>query len=358
MAISERLSQAAEKAWRIEQLTAANHAYLEMLAFVSHEIKNPVASIVTDARLLADGYLGALEQPQKEKLERLIGKAQYLLELAQDYLDLARVDGGQLVLEADPKVDVVNEVVLPAVDIVRSQIDRRSMHVELCLPDETAVAQERDRALSADRRREPAEQRGQVRQRGRRDPCQRGARTVAPRRLGVERRAGLPSGGPRQTVPVVLDCARLRRRRREPEWGSTAPGGSSSCITGGSGHGRSRESGPSSHSSSPSRWAARPGSSSLARVATSPARGEVQTTAVMMGSAQTGAPADGAPPLLPEKGAHRQLRDRRRSRRGGRESPIASRGTQPSWRSSCWSARALWSRRLRMFSCRDAPRVF
>ena len=54
MAISERLSQAVEKAWRIEQLTAANHAYLEMLAFVSHEIKNPIASLVTDTRLLAD----------------------------------------------------------------------------------------------------------------------------------------------------------------------------------------------------------------------------------------------------------------------------------------------------------------
>ena len=137
MAISERLSQAAEKAWRIEQLTAANHAYLEMLAFVSHEIKNPVASIVTDARLLADGYLGALTQPQKDKLERLIGKGQYLLELAQDYLDLARVDGGQLALEADPEVDIVGEVILPAIEIVRSQIDRRSMHVELDLPGDT-----------------------------------------------------------------------------------------------------------------------------------------------------------------------------------------------------------------------------
>jgi S1-C subfamily serine protease len=41
-----------EKAWRIEQLTTASHAYLEMLAFVSHEIKNPIASIVTDTRLL------------------------------------------------------------------------------------------------------------------------------------------------------------------------------------------------------------------------------------------------------------------------------------------------------------------
>ncbi len=44
-------------------------------------------------------------------------------------------------LEAVPAVDVVGEVVLPAIDIVRSQIDRRSMHVELRLPDESAAAE-------------------------------------------------------------------------------------------------------------------------------------------------------------------------------------------------------------------------
>ena len=98
MAISERLSQAVEKAWRIEQLTTANHAYLEMLAFVSHEIKNPIASLVTDTRLLADGYLGPLEPQQVDKMERVIAKGQYLLDLVQDYLDLARIDGGGLEL--------------------------------------------------------------------------------------------------------------------------------------------------------------------------------------------------------------------------------------------------------------------
>ena len=50
MAITERLSQAVEKAWRIEQLEEANHAYTQMLGFVSHELKSPVASMVTDAQ--------------------------------------------------------------------------------------------------------------------------------------------------------------------------------------------------------------------------------------------------------------------------------------------------------------------
>ena len=107
MAIAERLSQAVEKAWRIEQLEHANYAYMQMLGFVSHELKSPVASMVTDARILADGYLGEISPTQKVKLERLIRKGEYLLDLVREYLDLAHVEGGEL--EAAPaaqRVDV------------------------------------------------------------------------------------------------------------------------------------------------------------------------------------------------------------------------------------------------------------
>ena len=141
MAISERLSQAVEKAWRIEQLTAANQAYLEMLAFVSHEIKNPIASLVTDARLLCQGYLGALEPKQVDKVERMMGKGEYLLSLVQDYLDLARIDGGALTLAKREDVDFVAEVLAPSLDMVRTDMERRSMQLELDLPRETVTAE-------------------------------------------------------------------------------------------------------------------------------------------------------------------------------------------------------------------------
>jgi signal transduction histidine kinase len=146
VAISERLSQAVEKAWRIEQLTTANHAYLEMLAFVSHEIKNPIASIVTDTRLLVDGYLGPLEPQQSDKMQRVITKGQYLLGLVQDYLELARIDGGGLELVRCSGVDVVEEVVNPAIDLVRAQIDQAQMRLQLDLPP-GAVTAECDPAL-------------------------------------------------------------------------------------------------------------------------------------------------------------------------------------------------------------------
>ncbi len=134
MAINERLSQAVEKAWRIEQLVSANHAYMELLAFVSHEIKNPVASMVTDAKLLSEEYLGPLETRQKEKVARLIGKGEYLLDLVGEYLDLARIEGGELQLQLERDANVVEDVVAPALELVRPQLEAAEMSLDLRVP--------------------------------------------------------------------------------------------------------------------------------------------------------------------------------------------------------------------------------
>ena len=107
MAITERLSQAVEKAWRIEQLEEANYAYTQMLGFVSHELKSPVASMVTDAQILAQGYLGDLTPEQRAKVVSMARKGQYLLSLVREYLDLARVEGGELRLATRSRVDVM-----------------------------------------------------------------------------------------------------------------------------------------------------------------------------------------------------------------------------------------------------------
>jgi hypothetical protein len=138
-ALAERISQAVEKAWRIEQLTAANQAYNEVLAFVSHELKNPVASMMTDARVLADGYLGALDPRQIQKLERLIRKGDYLLDLIREYLDLARMEGGSLNLKP---VDafLIDEVLEPAIEIIQPQLLERGMRLERHYPEHPAIA--------------------------------------------------------------------------------------------------------------------------------------------------------------------------------------------------------------------------
>jgi len=133
MALAERLAQAVEKVWRIEQLQEANQAYTEVLAFVSHELKNPVASMITDARVLADGYLGPLAPAQVQKLERLMAKGGYLLELVREYLDLARMEGGSLALRPR-SCDFPEAVLAPAVELILPQLEARGMTLEQVLP--------------------------------------------------------------------------------------------------------------------------------------------------------------------------------------------------------------------------------
>jgi signal transduction histidine kinase len=134
MAISERLSQAVEKAWRIEQLEELNHAYTQMLGFVSHELKSPVASMVTDAQLLSQGYLGDVSKPQQGKLEGIARKGKYLLGLVNEYLDLARVEGGELQTDLRSRVNVNEDVIEAAIELVRPQIDAHGVNLVTEVP--------------------------------------------------------------------------------------------------------------------------------------------------------------------------------------------------------------------------------
>mgnify|MGYP005836439309 CR=1 FL=1 len=129
MALAERISQAVEKAYRIEQLTAAMDAYMEMLGFVSHELKSPLSSIIQLGRSLADGYFGVMEPKHRDMLERILKKAEYLVGLANEYLNLSRFESGTTRIEKRPG-DVIADVLEPAVDIIAPQIQANAVTLE------------------------------------------------------------------------------------------------------------------------------------------------------------------------------------------------------------------------------------
>lgn len=120
-AVAERLGQAVEKTWRIEQLAEAQRGQAEMLAFVTHELKSPVTSLMQQAQMLRDGYLGDMAPPQREALERMIAKGRYLLDLVRDYLDLARVEGGALECDVQDAVDFGQDILAAALQVVDPQ---------------------------------------------------------------------------------------------------------------------------------------------------------------------------------------------------------------------------------------------
>ena len=107
MAITERLSQAVEKAWRIEQLEEANHAYTQMLAFVSHELKSPVASMVTDAQLLGQRLPGRPHTPSRRPSSRASrARASTCSVSCASTSTWRRVEGSELRLDPRSRVDV------------------------------------------------------------------------------------------------------------------------------------------------------------------------------------------------------------------------------------------------------------
>jgi two-component system, NtrC family, sensor kinase len=87
-ALETSLTETAEK----------NRAYLEMLGFVTHELKSPLASIVFAIGSLRDGILGPLNRSQAAALRSAALSADYLRDTIANYLNLTRIEEGALSL--------------------------------------------------------------------------------------------------------------------------------------------------------------------------------------------------------------------------------------------------------------------
>ncbi|MEI7608564.1 MAG: ATP-binding protein [Rhodospirillaceae bacterium] len=118
-----------------ERLETVNRAYQEVLGFVAHELKNPVASMVTNARLLCDGYVGEITPQQRQKIERIAYNGQYLIAFVESYLDLAKIENAETSPSMLEITSLADEVVKPAIDLLHAQIEGRRMVLEVVIPD-------------------------------------------------------------------------------------------------------------------------------------------------------------------------------------------------------------------------------
>ncbi len=122
LAMAERLSQAVEKAWRIEQLASAFNSYMEMLVFVAHELKSPLSSIITMGKTLTAGYYGPLDDKPRDVVNRMVTRAEYLIGLSDEYLTLSRIESGNLAVNMK-ETDIITEVIDDALEIMEPQFE-------------------------------------------------------------------------------------------------------------------------------------------------------------------------------------------------------------------------------------------
>ncbi len=141
LAIAERMSQVIEKVYRIEQLTTAMKNYDEMLGFISHEIKSPIATTIMESKMMLSNYLGELNPGVRERLERIVGRNERLLEMIRDYLDVSRLEGGELRAVLTRDVDIALLVIQPVIDAMRSDAEQKRIEIIQKSPEKKVLAE-------------------------------------------------------------------------------------------------------------------------------------------------------------------------------------------------------------------------
>lgn len=133
-ALAERLAQAVEKAYRLEQLAAANSAYFEMLGFVSHELRSPLAGLVMGAEAILGNYYGPLLPDQRTAIEKLTARARKMIHQANEYLNLARIEGGGMFTGVYVPVNMVKDIINPVLESLNDHIAESWATVSVVTP--------------------------------------------------------------------------------------------------------------------------------------------------------------------------------------------------------------------------------
>jgi len=126
-----------------KELRITNRNYMEMLGFVSHELKNPLSSAIMSLHTVKDGYLGDLTDAQKKSLESVARSLDYFREMIKNYLDLSRLEKGELEAHRQ-QIHLLSRVVEPVLEGLGRSFEEREMQVVDHLPDDLEVYADTD----------------------------------------------------------------------------------------------------------------------------------------------------------------------------------------------------------------------
>jgi two-component system, NtrC family, sensor kinase len=119
-------------------LQELNGHYLDMLGFVSHELKNSLGVIYTSARALDTGLVGSLTEAQAGLARNIAKSIDGAVKMTRNYLDLSRIEKGELKVSLK-KADMIKDIVNPVLEELKPLINERNVTVEKALPDSVAV---------------------------------------------------------------------------------------------------------------------------------------------------------------------------------------------------------------------------
>ncbi len=139
LAGEQRAREAAEVATRSRD---------EVLATVSHDLQNPLQTIMLAAAMAEHQLPGPPGEPLRKQMDVIRRAVQRMTRLIRDLLDAALIEAGQLRIE--PRAASARELLDEAMAMIRLQAEERSIAVVVrAEPDLPALQCDRDRLLQA-----------------------------------------------------------------------------------------------------------------------------------------------------------------------------------------------------------------
>ena len=128
--IAHRAALAIDNARLYLHATKATGTRDELIAAVSHDLKNPLATIVTTAELLARSE--APDEKRRRWVESLRKSADAMKHLIEDLLDIARIEAGRLTIEEQRCA--VGALLAEALDLMQPLAQQKRLRLERQLP--------------------------------------------------------------------------------------------------------------------------------------------------------------------------------------------------------------------------------
>jgi two-component system NtrC family sensor kinase len=121
-----------------EKLAELNKTYLDLVGFVSHELKGLLGTTIMSAVSVRDGLFGDINAKQKEVLELAAKNLNYLVETVRKFLDLSRIEKGELELKRTA-LYIGEDVFDHSIETFAGEAAEKKMQVENNIQPDTKV---------------------------------------------------------------------------------------------------------------------------------------------------------------------------------------------------------------------------
>ncbi|MEL7420147.1 MAG: HAMP domain-containing sensor histidine kinase, partial [Cyanobacteria bacterium J06555_3] len=112
------------KSWVEGEQTKQEH-----LAHLNHELRSPISSMLGFAGMLKEQYYGALNERQMRYVNAMMSVGQYMLDLVNNYLDIAKIDANKQTLELEKLA--VAEVCQNALFCLEKKAEQKRLKLKL-----------------------------------------------------------------------------------------------------------------------------------------------------------------------------------------------------------------------------------